>query len=68
MAISFYQGLKNYKYISSLPAKNLKNICAGWRENKIDNAGQRCRRFMPFQVHSPIAVGPKSSCEHRKIP
>ena len=32
---------------------------------KIDNR-QWCHHFMPFQVHLPIIVGQKSSCEYRK--
>ena len=51
--------------------KNLKNIVhVDWwdgTKTKIDD-GQRCRCFMPFEVHSTIAVGPKSSCDIAKGP
>ena len=49
----------------SLPAEIISNMFVqDGMKTKIDH-GQRCRRFMPIQVHSPLNVGPKSS-EHWK--
>ena len=44
----------------NLPAKKISKIyMQDGAKTKIDN-GQRCRRFMPYQVYSPISVGLKS--------
>lgn len=62
MAISFYM-IKNYRYMSSLPAKKSQKYLCGMAQKQNLTMGKGA---VVSCLNSTISVGPKSSCENRK--